>query len=69
MIKKVKNKYQFVKNKFSSKYPRKVTPTKRTVLNNVNNFIKYGSVKNRQKNTPHKKLLLRRKIFKKWKIA
>jgi hypothetical protein len=56
--KKVKNKYQFVKNKFSSKYPRKVKPTKRTVLNNVNNFIKYGSVKNRQKNTPHKKTVI-----------
>jgi hypothetical protein len=39
--KKVKNKYKFVKNKFPLKYPRKVSPTKQTVLNNVNNFIKY----------------------------
>jgi hypothetical protein len=56
VIKKVKNKYEYVKNKFVAKYPQKVCPTKQTVLNNVNNFIKYGSVGNRQKNTPHKKL-------------
>lgn len=54
--KKVKNKYEYVKNKFVLKYPQKLSPTKQTVLNNVKNFIKYGSVVNRQKNTPHKKL-------------
>jgi hypothetical protein len=38
-----------VKNKFVLKYPQKLSPTKQTVLNNVKNFIKYGSVVNRQK--------------------
>jgi hypothetical protein len=43
---KVKNKYKYkyVKNMFVSKYPRKVSPTKQTVLKNVNTFLKYGSV-------------------------
>jgi hypothetical protein len=47
-----------VKNKFISKYPRNVSPTKQTVLNNVKNFIKFGSVLNRQKNTPDKKTVI-----------
>jgi hypothetical protein len=55
---KVKNKYKYVKNKFISKYPRNVSPTKQTVLNNVKNFIKFGSVLNRQKNTPDKKTVI-----------
>jgi hypothetical protein len=54
--KSVKNKFKFVKENFESKYYPKVSPTKKTILNNVKKFNKFGSVSNRMKNTPHKKL-------------
>jgi hypothetical protein len=53
--KNVKNKYKFVKANHESNNS-KVSPIKKTVLNNVNKFNKFGSVTNRLKNTPHKKL-------------
>jgi hypothetical protein len=52
----VKNKFKFVKENFESKYYPKVSPTKKTILNNVKKFNKFGSVSNRMQNMPHKKL-------------
>jgi hypothetical protein len=54
--KNVKNKYKYVKENYEVKYYPKVSPTKKTVLNNIKNFNKFSSLINRQKHTPHKKL-------------
>ena len=56
--KKVFKKYEFIKNKFSEKYPQNIMPAKKTILYQVKNFKNFGTVLNRQKNTPHKKSVI-----------
>jgi len=65
--KNVKNKYKYVKENYELKYHPKVPPTKKTVLNNVKIFNKFGSVINRQKHTPHKKTVVTEENIKKVK--
>jgi hypothetical protein len=60
--KNVNNKYKFVKENYGSKYCPKVSPIKKTVLNNVNKFNKFGSVTNLLKNTLQKS----EKYFRQW---
>lgn len=54
----VKNKYNYIKEKYEQKYYPKVSPSKPLVLNCVKNFNEYGSIVNRQKGTPHKKTVI-----------